>query len=410
MPATSDFEIRGGYNPFQLKRNVRLDVLGQALNKLDAANEKALQQRSAIEAALADVKLNAAEDEWKQNYVNDIKKQIDAEAQFGNYAKALSTATRLAGEAVSNPALRGRMRYNESREKWLEKLETRAARKEIDSDTLARAKAENIYAYKDTYDANGNVTGGIDWTPAFDPVEDINLDQVMREIKALVTPSTKATSSTGGTSQIYVDSSGNQTRNMSEARGVFATVSGGGGSHSSSGVTAQQWADAFDAWKREHPESAKAFEQKRQNTVWRYKQELLRAEDMSLSEEDRATARKNADVQYSYLTDENGALLTPENYARSITNPMFKVMQFSDVRDSSTGGSTLLNENLLSRKALADAYGMTVEQAELYGLGSPAEKYAILKSVAETTAGLTNEGKSALSLLEKTFKGSTFGN
>ena len=408
MPTNSESTIRGGYQPFQLKRDYHLDIFGNTLDKITQQHEKAIEQQSAISAALADIKLNEAEDEWKANYIADIQKQIDNASQFGNYSTALDTAKRLAGEAFSNPALRGRMRYNENREKWIANLENRAARGEIDSDTLARAKAQNVYDYQDKYDDNGRIVGGNDWAATFEPVKDLNLDQVFNEIRALVTPSGTSKSSSGGTSQVYLDAKGNQTTDASLARGVFSTVKGGGGSHSETGVTAQQWADAYDAWMRAHPEAARQFEQKRQNTIWLYKQDLMRSQDMNLSAEDRASAKANADVQYAQLTDGQGGLLSAENYARSIANPMFKVMEYSKTADSSEGGSTLLNEGYLKNKTLAEAYGMTVGQAELYGMSSPIEQMAILKDVASNTTALTNAGKQALSGLQQSFGGSTY--
>lgn len=408
MPQYSETIRRGGYNPFGLTRDYHLDILSRSLDKMDERHQKALEQRSAIQSALANIRLNEAEDEWKQNYIDNINRQIDNAAQFGNYSTALSTATKLAGDAISSPELRGRIRYNENREKWLSNLEVRAARGEIDSDTLARAKAENPYAYQDTYNDNGAIIGGTDWNASFEPVKDLNLSQVMAEIKSLVTPDAKATSGRGGTSQVYLDSTGKQTTNKNEARGVFSTVSGGGSSHSETGVTAQQWADAYDAWMTMHPEAARQFEQKRQNNIWLYKQDLMRSQDMNLSEEERANAKANADVQYSQLVDSNGAMLTPENYARSIANPMFKVMQYSKTSDSSEGGSTLLNEGYLRNKTIADAYGMTVGQAELYGSGSPIERTAVLKDVVTNSSSVTETAKQALNILQGGFDTSTY--
>ena len=106
MPTNTDIEIRGGYNPFKLKRDYHLDIFGNAVDKITQQHEKAIEQRAAISAALADIKLNEAEDEWKANYIADIQKQIDNASQFGNYSTALDTAKRLAGEAISNPALK----------------------------------------------------------------------------------------------------------------------------------------------------------------------------------------------------------------------------------------------------------------------------------------------------------------
>ena len=382
--------------------------LQKSLATLDERKEKTDQQRAAIMSALGNLKLGSEEDKWKADYANKISKRIDAAAQFGDYSAALEEATRMAGEALSSPEVTSRVRYHEAREKWLTNLENRNARGEIDSDTLARAKYENAYNYQDTYDDNGNIIGGTDWNATFEPVKDLNLTQVMEEIKALVTPSSKATSGRGGTSQVYLDAQGNQTTDASKARGIFSTVSGGGSSHSETGVDEKQWADAYDAWKRIHPESVRQFEQKHQNTIWLYKQELMRSQNMNLSEEERAKAKANADVQYAQLTDEQGGLLTAENYARSIVNPMFKVMQYIKTSDSSEGGSTLLNENYLRNKIIADAYNITIGQAEIYSKASPKEQEAIRKDAANNAKNLTNTGKKALSIFEKGFNSSTY--
>ena len=382
--------------------------LQKSLATLDERKERTDQQRASIMSALGNLKLGPEEDKWKADYANRISKRIDAAAQFGDYSAALEEATRMAGEALSSPEVTSRVRYHEDREKWLTNLENRAARGEIDSDTLARARYENAYNYQDTYDDNGNIIGGTAWNATFEPVKDLNLSQVMAEIKSLVTPSSKATAGKGGTSQVYLDAQGNQTKDASKARGVFSTVSGGGSSHSETGVTAKQWADAYDAWLRIHPEAVRQFEQKRQNNIWLYKQELMRSQDMNLSEEERATAKANADVQYSKMTDAEGGLLTAENYARSIANPMFKVMQYRKTSDSSEGGSTLLNESYLRNKTIADVYNMTVGQAEIYGMSSPIEREAILKDVANNTNNLTDTGKKALSIFEKGFSSSSY--
>ena len=108
------------------------------------------------------------------------------------------------------------------------------------------------------------------------------------------------------------------------------------------------------------------------------------------------------------MIDSEGGLLTAENYARSIANPMFKVMQYRKVADSSEGGSTLLNENYLRNKTIADTYNMTIGQAEIYGMSSPPEREAILKEVANNANNLTNTGKEDLSIFEKGFISSSY--
>lgn len=387
-----------------------ISLLQHSIDKLDERKEKTDQQTAAIMSAINNVKLDSSENNWKRDYVNRIKNKINSAAQFGDYSSALETATRLAGEAVTSPELLGRQRYYEEREKWLEELKNRNARGEIDSDTYNRAVAQNAYSYSDTYDDKGNITGGISWNPAFNPVKDLNLSTVMQEIKALVTPNKTVRSNKGGTSQVYLDKDGNQTTDINKARGVFSTVSGGASAHSYEGVTAKEWADAYDAWTSLHPEAIAQFEQKRQNVIWNYKQNLIKASNENISEKERKIADDTADKLYKTLIDDSGGLLSTKNYARSIASPMFKVMAYSQTADSSEGASTLFNEQIGKNRLAGEILGLSAGQAEIYSMSSPIEKVALLKDVANTTAGLTVYGKAALNQLQKGFSTSSWGN
>lgn len=387
-----------------------MSLLQHSIDKLDERKEKTDQQTAAIMSAINNVKLDSSENNWKRDYVNRIKNKINSAAQFGDYSSALETATRLAGEAVTSPELLGRQRYYEEREKWLEELKTRNARGEIDSDTYNRAVSQNAYSYSDTYDDKGNITGGISWNPAFNPVKDLNLSTVMQEIKALVTPNKTVRSNKGGTSQVYLDKDGNRTTDINKARGVFSTVSGGTSAHSYEGVTAKEWADAYDAWTSLHPEAIAQFEQKRQNVIWNYKQNLIKASNENISEKERKIADDTADKLYKTLIDDSGGLLSTKNYARSIASPMFKVMAYSQTADSSEGASTLFNEQIGKNRLAGEILGLSAGQAEIYSMSSPVEKLALLKDVANTTAGLTVAGKAALNQLQKGFSTSSWGN
>ena len=387
-----------------------MSLLQHSIDKLDERKEKTDQQTAAIMSAINNVKLDSSENNWKRDYVNRIKNKINSAAQFGDYSSALETATRLAGEAVTSPELLGRQRYYEERQKWLEELKNRNARGEIDSDTYNRALAQNTYNYSDTYDDKGNITGGISWNPAFNPVKDLNLSTVMQEIKALVTPNKTVRSNKGGTSQVYLDKDGNQTTDINKARGVFSTVSGGETAHSHTGVTAEEWANAYDAWVSQHPEAIAQFEQKRQNVIWNYKQNLIKASNENISEKERKIADDTADKLYKTLIDDSGGLLSSENYARSIASPMFKVMAYSQTADSSEGASTLFNEQIGKNRLAGEILGLSAGQAEIYSMSSPIEKLALLKEVASSTAGLTVAGKAALTQLQNGFSTSSWGN
>lgn len=406
----------GGFTPAGFEAMVYtpqkedMSLLQRSLATLDERKENTDKQRATIMSAIGNLKLAPEEDKWKSDYADRIADEITKASQFGDYSTALEVATNLAGTAITSPEVTGRLRYNEERQKYIEELKTRNARGEIDSDTFERAMAQNPYAYSDTYDETGKIVGGTAWNPSFRPVKDINLTQVMAEIKSLVTPSGSSSSSSGGTSQVYLDANGNQTRDASKARGIFATVKGGGGGHSYTGVTAKQWADAYDAWMSQHPEAAAAFEQKRQNQIWAYNQQLLKSTDSKLSENDRTQAKAYADVLYKNLTDKDGGLLTAENYARSIANPMFKVMQFSKSSSSSEGGSFILDNESLNRKrigeAAANAFGLNALDAELYSMGAPIESLG--KNVANDRRNVDNAASRAGSLLIDNYSSSTY--
>ena len=156
MPANTDIEIRGGYNPFKLKRDYHLDIFGIVVDKFTQQHEKDIEQRAAIQSALAHITLNEAETEWKQNYIDNITKQIDNAAQFGNYSTALTTATRLAGEAASNPELLAKVQENENYETWKKTLDSLYLNNKIDKNTRDYFKDKIKYNFNGTYDDNGN--------------------------------------------------------------------------------------------------------------------------------------------------------------------------------------------------------------------------------------------------------------
>lgn len=386
-----------------------MSLLQHSIDKIDERKEKTDQQTAAIMEAINKIRLDSSENKWKQDYVNRIKNEINAAAQFGDYSSALETATRLAGEAIHSPELSGRQRYYEEREKWLEELKNRHTRGEINSDTYNRAVAQNAYNYSDTYDDKGNITGGISWNPAFNPVKDLDFSKIRDEIKALITPSQKTTSRKGGTSQVYLDKDGNQTTNINDARRIFYTKTGGESSHSETGVSHDQWAAAYDVWLSQHPEAIPQFEQQMQNVMWNVEQYKIKSRDTNISEDEQKIASETADKLAKTLRDKSGALLSPEKYARSLVDPMFEVMAYTKTVDSSEGGSILFNEEIGKNRIQADILGISTEQAAIYSKGSPIEQYNILKEAANSTAGLTAAGQMALKELAKKFGNSSYG-
>lgn len=190
-----------------------MSLLQRSLTTLDERKERTDQQRAAITAALSKVKLNEADSEWKYNFINDISKQIDAAAQFGDYSSALERATVLAGEAASNPELLARAERNEQYQLWRKDIESRAIEGKIDRRTADRLLEQNEYNFIPRYDKNGNVVGGYNWNdtgginggPAPVPVNKISLEAIFKAVDSIV-----AAHKGGGAGYTARDAEGNE--------------------------------------------------------------------------------------------------------------------------------------------------------------------------------------------------------
>ena len=126
--------------------------LQRSLATLDERKEKTDQQRAAITAALSKVNLNEADTEWKQNFINSISAKIDSAAQFGDYSAALEEATRLAGEAISDPELLAREKENENYQVWKKSLDSLYLNNKIDKNTRDYFNDKVQYKFNGTYE------------------------------------------------------------------------------------------------------------------------------------------------------------------------------------------------------------------------------------------------------------------
>lgn len=178
-----------------------LDAYSATLNTLQQKHETAIDTANKIKTFLANKELNEAENKWLTDYSQQINNQIEAAAQEGSYATALTTAIKLAGEVASNPALIGRERYQQQYKKFQDEINSS---KEYDGDIKAYALAQNKYNYQDTTDENGRITGGTTFTPNYRPVTQVDIDEIYR--KAL---STVGVDASQGEQLVWGDDKGN---------------------------------------------------------------------------------------------------------------------------------------------------------------------------------------------------------
>ena len=387
------------FSPIEFKPvEANFNMLDKALAKQEERKQKAAAQQSAIQAAIAQVELAPEEDEWKQNYINNINNQINAASEVGDYAGALETATRLAGSSAVDPALLGRERYNRERQEWLKHLEVKRDKGLISDDSYERAIAQNTYNYKDITNDSGRIVGGSKWTPDFNPLNDINLKDVLAEMQAFMGVSSETTGSSGGTSQTYYDINGKATTKQDEAISIRGIKKGGSRTESNKEVTVDDWRKAYDAYIARHPEDEARLNQLWENARYNFATLTNKANNQDVSPEDRAEAKRRADNFWSSLTDDQGGLISKDDWLLKQISPSFEVMAYKQHSLITEAGSNLLDETTLKNRTIASVHQMNAYEAELYANGVPMEVIIQNRTVENQT--LNNDAKQLLFELE----------
>ena len=195
----------GGYVPQRILGQRDLSPLQNYVQARNQMWEDTIKQKSAIDVALGNLKLNAAEDKWKYDYGRRIQKKIDEAAQFGDYSRALDTAVLEAGKAVSSPEVMGRIRANEQYEKAKQEVDTNG---NISALTKKAWNLDNKYHYQDTYDNEGNIVGGSEWNANWKPVEEVDNLTMMKNAISMLGISSKESSRTTGDNTTTAEGTG----------------------------------------------------------------------------------------------------------------------------------------------------------------------------------------------------------
>ena len=153
MPQYNSF----GMSPIRRRTPIGLNVeaFADVVGKLDAKYQQMAQQQSAIDMALAQLPVNAAEDEWKYNLGNEIRNQIES---VENPNDRYLTSIRAAGQLMSRPDVVGRIRAQAEYDNFVKQTQ---ARKDLTEDDKAWALANNPYNYADVRDDKGNIIASV---------------------------------------------------------------------------------------------------------------------------------------------------------------------------------------------------------------------------------------------------------
>lgn len=304
---------------------IDLDKLGQAYDTLEQGHLKAIDTASAVEAELAKLDLNEAEDEWRQQQVNKIKSAIINNSTYGNAYGALDDVIRENGSIMSNPGMIGRLRAQQDYKKYIDNLEKRT---DIPEDYKAYFKEQNTYNYKDITDNKGNIIGGSKWNPAVQEVSTVPMSQLLD--KAL---QWAAKESGGGSQTRWLDSQGKVTNDITKS------------------VTGEIYSSATNKWERlskdklaaavaaviENTPGAKAsLDQDYKIAKWKYDK----------------SGGNNPDI-----TNKDGILLTPEEYLNKRIDPFYKAATYYNQTSSTTYGEAWKAQLALARQQAAAGSG-----------------------------------------------------
>lgn len=325
--------------------------LQKSLAILDERKERTDQQRAAIRSALGKVKLNAAEDKWKNDYVNDIMSKIDNAAQFGDYSAALETATDLAGSALSDPALMGRVRANEQYEEEIKRQKDRVARGEISQNTYGWWLKNNPYKYSDIRDDNGTIVGGTEYEPTSRPVNDINWASAAMAAFKMVSPD-KMSKSTDGSTTVHNNTASPLTRGKSTYKPGEAISSSGHSSQSQERVTKEQITARMEELLSATPDGYRQAEQAFDVAMYDFQNMVDKYNSLIEENPDSKEAKDLAQKidQRKHLMYRNGSLIDyKEYYSRMITDSLFAEGLAYDWKTSSSGGSSSYSLSDVSR-------------------------------------------------------------
>ena len=206
-----------------------VNILANSLSKMEARQEKAAEKKSAVDTALAKIESQLHNDEttqlWFQNYKDSIQSQIQNEINAGDYGSAIKVATGLADKVMLDPSVQGRLK---AEEKYQQEVKTQQARRdkgEISQNTYDWWIHSNPYKYEDTYDKNGNIIGGTDYTADFRPVADINWAAQAQAAFKMITPDKNSTSKESSTSRASsTDGTGSSKANSSQSTHKYERV------------------------------------------------------------------------------------------------------------------------------------------------------------------------------------------
>ena len=328
MPQYSSY----GMSPIRRRTPIGMNVaaFADAVGKLDAKYQAMAQQQSAIDMALAQLPVNAAEDEWRYNLGNEIRSQIES---VDNPNDRYLTSIRAAGQLMSRPDVVGRIRAEAEYQNFVKQTQ---ARNDIGQDVKDWALKSNPYQYQDKRDDKGNIIGGSTWTPNRSPVSTVPLNNIIEQAKKWV----NADAGGGVTDISFIDEQGNPTTDIN--KGVFGLHYKKNGKWEK--LSEDKLQQAINASIETTPGAKESLQQDYDVAKWKY---------------DNMTSEQKKNLVGSDITDDKGFLLSPQDYIAKKVAPAVSAMQYNRQYSDTEIGNGITNYYNAAAKAAKMGNGAT---------------------------------------------------
>lgn len=297
---------------------IDLNVLARTYNTLEQGHQQAIQTKSQIDAQLAQLDLNEAEDAWRQEQLNKVRNALTENMQYGNAYSSLDDIVGTYGDITSSPGMIGRLRAQQDYKAYMNNLDKRT---DLSEDYKNYYRTVNKYNYQDIIDKNGNVIGGSKWAPIDKEVSEIPMNQILNQALQWA-----AKEQGGGSQTRWLDANGKVTDDITKS------VTGEIYSHTKGDwqrLSKAKLAEAVKAVIENTPGAKASLEQDYKIAKWKYDQN-----------------GSNPDI-----TDKNGILLTPEQYLAKRIDPFYNAATFYNQDSNTTYGKAWKAQLALSKQA-----------------------------------------------------------
>lgn len=346
---------------------IDLNVLARTYNTLEQGHQQAIQTKSQIDAQLAQLDLNEAEDAWRQEQLNKVRNALTENMQYGNAYSSLDDIVGTYGDITSSPGMIGRLRAQQDYKAYMDNLDKRT---DLSEDYKNYYRAINKYNYQDITDKNGNVIGGSKWTPIDKEVSEIPMNQILNQALQWA-----AKEQGGGSQTRWLDANGKVTDDITKS------VTGEIYSHTKGDwqrLSKAKLAEAVKAVIENTPGAKASLEQDYKIAKWKYDQN-----------------GSNPDI-----TDKNGILLTPEQYLAKRIDPFYNAATFYNQDSNTTYGEAWKAQLALSKQA---GFGSSAQRKQaidnLTYKGTPVRIDNFMPAQAQ--AEITSNRQSIAGLLSK---------